>query len=353
MNLDQNNEKKPKVFKVLTIDGGGIKGLFSAVILSEFEKANGSITEHFDLLCGTSTGGLIALALAAGKSPVEIVKFYLDWGPKIFPERNIAVRFLKKKGLLFPNSRNTDEVLRQAVQTIVGEKKMQDSNSYLCIPTLSFANAAPYIFKTDHDILHRDAEVPMLEAALATSAAPFYFPVATTEGTTAGEFVDGGLWANNPALVGLIEAARFFVGKDRSYHRLKLLSLSTLSPTIGNPIKGKRKLRLVSAAPARIFQATLESQQRATERAVEFLVPALNFPADYVRIPSPALSAEHSAIIDLDNAAATSLKTLQFYGETVAHEWWKKSEITSFFNDLADPPVFRKVPSTSNSNNLI
>lgn len=344
MNLHKYSEKS---FKVLSLDGGGIKGLFTATILAEFEKKHGSIAEHFDLLCGTSTGGLIALALAAGKTAEEIVKFYIEWGPQIFPERNFAVRYLKEKGLLFPNSRNTDQVLRRSVASIVGQKQMQDSNSYLCIPTLSFSNASPYIFKTDHDTLSRDAEVSMLDAALATAAAPFYFPVAMADGNEGAEFVDGGLWANNPSLIGLIEAARFFVGEHKPYDKLQLLSVSTLSPTIGYPTKGKRKLRLVSAAPARIFKATLESQQRATERAVEFLVPALNFPVEYTRIPSPALSAEHSAIIDLDNAAATSLKTLKFYGETVAHDWWRKPEILAFFRERAAPPVFPKVPAHS------
>jgi uncharacterized protein len=342
----KSEQNSGKIFKILAIDGGGIKGLFSAVILSEFERANDTITKHFDMLCGTSTGGLIALALAAGKSPSEIVRFYLDWGPRIFPERNFAMRYLKKKGALLANSRNTDKALREAVVEIVGDKRMQDSNSYLCIPSLSIINSAPYVFKTDHDeTLKRDAEVFMRDAALATAAAPFYFPIATADGRPGGEFVDGGLWANNPSLVGLIEACRFFVGPGKQYDRLKLLSISTLSPTVGRPSGKRKKLRLVSAG--KIFKATLESQQRATELAVKFLIPSLNFPVDYLRLPSPALSPEHSVLIELDNAHKDCLDALQYYGGVVAHEWYTKPEIQAFFAEPAEPPTFRRVTSST------
>lgn len=337
------NIKSSKTFKILSIDGGGIKGLFSATILSEIERVNGSFAEHFDLLCGTSTGGLIALALAAGRSAEEIAQFYRNWGPKIFPNRNLFYRFLKRRGLLIPNSKNTDKVLRMAVEEIIGDKRMQDSNSYLCIPTLSLINSAPYVYKTDHhETLNRDAQVFMRDAALATAAAPFYFPVATADHIPGGEFVDGGLWANNPALVGLVEAARFFVGDGKPYDRVKIFSLSSLSPAAGRASGGKRKLSIISAG-AEIFTATLESQQKATEFLIKFLIPALKFPVDYIRVPSPAVSVNHVAHIQLDNAAARSLDTLEYYGRAVAHEWYAQPEIKEFFEEKASPPKFRKV----------
>lgn len=338
--MENNNSK---TFKILSIDGGGIKGLFSATILSEIERVNGSFAHYFDLLCGTSTGGLIALALAAGRTSEEIARFYRNWGPKIFPKRNFAARFLKRRGLLLANSRNTDVVLKAAIEDIIGDKRIQDSNSYLCIPTLSLINSAPYVYKTDHDdTLNRDAEVFMRDAALATSAAPFYFPVATAEHIPGGEFVDGGLWANNPALVGLVEAARFFVGEGKPYDRVKIFSLSSLSPAAGRASGGQRKLKLVTSG-SEIFTATLESQQKATEFLIKFLIPALKFPVEYIRVPSPAVSANHVSHIQLDNAAARSLDTLEYYGKAVAHEWYARPEIKKFFAEKALPPKFRRV----------
>ena len=78
-------ERKP--FKILCIDGGGIKGLFSAQVLSKFEEVfNTEITEHFDLICGTSTGGIIALAASAKIPMSDVVDFYKSKGPLIFAQ---------------------------------------------------------------------------------------------------------------------------------------------------------------------------------------------------------------------------------------------------------------------------
>lgn len=336
-------ENGKKVFKVLSIDGGGIKGLFSAQVLSEIERVNGSLVEHFDLLCGTSTGGLIALALASGKSASEIRDFYREWGPKIFPGRNLIYRFLRKRGILISNSKNIDTNLRSAVAEIIGQKRMRESNSYLCIPTLNLINSAPYVYKTDHDIaLDRDSNVLMSDVALATSAAPFYFPVAGAEHIPGAAFVDGGLWANNPTLIGLIEASRFFVGEGKPYDELAIFSLASIAPAAGRVAGGRRKLNLVLST-GEIFNATLESQQKATELAVRFLIPAMKFPVYYLRIPSPSVSVEHCAHIGMDNASLTALDTLQNYGNYVAHDWHTKPDIKKFFEEKAAPPIFRDI----------
>lgn len=332
-----------KVFKILSIDGGGIKGLFSAQVLSEIERVNGSIAEHFDLLCGTSTGGLIALALASGKSAVEVRDFYREWGPKIFPGRNLFYKAIQKTGFLISNSKNTDTNLKAAVAEIVGSKRMCESNSYLCIPTLNLINSAPYVYKTDHDVtLDRDANVLMSDVALATSAAPFYFPVAGAEHIPDAAFVDGGLWANNPTLVGMIEAARFFVGEDKPYDELAIFSLASIAPAAGRAAGGRRKLNVFFSAKE-IFSATLESQQRATEFAVKFLIPSMKFPVRYLRIPSPSVSVEHCTHLGLDNASPTALNTLQNYGNIIAHDWHTKPDIKSFFEEKAAPPIFREI----------
>ena len=79
------------IFKVLSIDGGGIKGLYSATVLKHFEERFGApLYKHFDLICGTSTGGLIALALSLGKSSAEIADFYAKRGAQIFPDIKIG-----------------------------------------------------------------------------------------------------------------------------------------------------------------------------------------------------------------------------------------------------------------------
>ena len=80
-------------FQILSLDGGGIKGLFSAAVLAKLEEdLNTNITDHFDLIVGTSTGGIIALGLGLGMKPQEIVQFYVESGPQIFRDRYLLRR---------------------------------------------------------------------------------------------------------------------------------------------------------------------------------------------------------------------------------------------------------------------
>jgi patatin-like phospholipase/acyl hydrolase len=89
----------PKRFRILSLDGGGIKGAFTAAVLAEWEKRTGRvIVDHFDLIAGTSTGGIIALGLGLGLPAGEILEFYEKQGPKIFP--NITAQ--QKLSLNFP-----------------------------------------------------------------------------------------------------------------------------------------------------------------------------------------------------------------------------------------------------------
>lgn len=108
-------------FQVLALDGGGLRGIFGAAALDQLEADfDTSILEHFDLIAGTSTGGLIALALAAGRSPGEILDLYLKEGPQIFPTSRWArLRRLKKPF--------NSEPLRMAVTHILGDDTLEDS----------------------------------------------------------------------------------------------------------------------------------------------------------------------------------------------------------------------------------
>jgi hypothetical protein len=339
-----------KAFKILTIDGGGARGQYSASALAEFERSLGPIAEHFDLLCGTSTGGLIALALASGRTAAEITDFYSDWGPKIFPEPGFIGRMLRKRGIRLPTTGNTDAVLGAAVDEILGDKRVRDSNSYLCIPTLDLHTFAPYVFKTDHDAtLSRDSDVLMRDVAMATSAAPFYFPVAEASHIRGSAFVDGGLWANNPSVVGLVEAGRFFVGEGKRYDSAMLLSLASITPASGKPAGLKRRLGLLTSG-LDVLKATLESQQASAELSARFLARGMSFPVEYVRIASPPTPPSHADCLALDSASPNCLDLLRSYGRKTAHAWHGKDEVRAFFQEAAEAPVFYGMPAKSSRN---
>lgn len=193
--------KKNNRFQILSLDGGGIKGLFSAAVLASVEEdLQVNVTDHFDLIAGTSTGGLIAIDLGLGLRPREIVEFYLREGPAVFPKRfgwKSLQHWLYRKFSSAP--------LEMALRRCFRDKRFGDSNKRLVIPSYNLGADDVYVFRTaHHERLRRDYKVPAWKVAMATSAAPTFFPAVKTVDNT--RLVDGGVWANNPAMVALVEA---------------------------------------------------------------------------------------------------------------------------------------------------
>jgi patatin-like phospholipase/acyl hydrolase len=189
-------------FQILSLDGGGIKGIFSAAVLNAIEDDIGtSITNHFDLIVGTSTGGIIALALGLGLSPQEIVEFYYGTGDSIFQNR-LGLRSI----IHWFSHKYPSKSLFEGVQVppVFRDKKLGDSKIRLVIPSYNLGEDDVYMLKTPHHKrLKRDWKLPAWKVALATSSAPTYFPACRSiDGL---RLVDGGIWANNPSMVGLVE----------------------------------------------------------------------------------------------------------------------------------------------------
>ncbi|WP_197375772.1 CBASS cGAMP-activated phospholipase [Mycolicibacterium baixiangningiae] len=187
--------------RILAIDGGGIKGVFPAAFLSGIEEAlDRPLREYFDLVVGTSTGGIIALGLGLGFSASDILHFYEEFGPAIFGggRRVSAVRSVYR-----PKYDPTP--LRAALASTFGQRQLGESTTRLVIPALDLENGRVHVKKTAHharcEMDYRDLAV---DVAMGTASAPTYFP---THRTLAGvPLIDGGTWANNPAGVAAVEA---------------------------------------------------------------------------------------------------------------------------------------------------
>lgn len=169
---------KGKTFKILSIDGGGIKGLYSARILDKFEKKfNCKTSDYFDMICGTSTGGLIALALTSKISAEEICEFYEKKGEIIFPKQRVIKTPFGKLDIgfwkqAFLKGKYSNKGLKDSLNEIFGNKKIGEANNLLCIPSYSVTEAKPKVFKFNHTEgdFSRDNEASMIDIALATSA---------------------------------------------------------------------------------------------------------------------------------------------------------------------------------------
>mgnify|MGYP000518398945 CR=1 FL=1 len=228
-----------QTFKVLSIDGGGIKGLYSAKILENFEsRFNCHIADYFDLICGTSTGGLIALGLSLDIPVERISNLYYSRGKQIFPQQNGFLSLLRQ---IFLRSKYNNNELRRALEEIFGGRILAESSCLLCIPTFSLTDGRPFIFKYDHSEgnLCRDNKTKYVDIALATSAAPAYLPIVTIDTYDRKQFIDGGVYANNPTLVGVMEALRYFVGIGKRFQKLMVMSISSLEPNPGRRFVNK------------------------------------------------------------------------------------------------------------------
>jgi hypothetical protein len=203
--------------RVLCIDGGGIKGVFPASFLSTIEEALAApVADYFDLIVGTSTGGMIALGLGLGLSASELLCFYQERGPMIFNGQ-------KQLGWIrqWFRAKYNPEPLKRSLSEVFGTRRLGDSRKRLVIPSFNVETGEVHVWKTaHHPRLERDYLCLATEVALSGAAAPTYFPTFKTESGI--PLIDGGVWANNPVAIGTVEAIGV-LGWDAS--QLRILSL--------------------------------------------------------------------------------------------------------------------------------
>ena len=327
----EENTEVPRTFKILSIDGGGIKGLYSAKIIEHLEQQfNGPMSDYFDLVCGTSTGGLIALALSLKIPAVEICDFYKKYGKVIFPQRN-KLRNIIRQTLW--KGKFSDKPLRKVLEEMFSDKKIEDVHNLLCIPSYSLTDARPWIFKYDHPEgqLDRDNKAFCVDVALATSAAPTYFPVAEIDYYDHKQFIDGGMWANNPTMVGVIEALSYFVGEGRPFNNIQVLSISSLNNIGGKPTGLKRERAFLDWRND-LFDTSIVGQSHFTHYLMSKLSEMNHIKIHYERIPSEVISAEQHHLVQLDVATDNAIRLLMGKGNDRGELAKKDPNIKEFFN---------------------
>lgn len=205
--------------RVLAIDGGGIRGLIPALVLAELERRSGRrVFELFDVIAGTSTGGILACAMCA-PDPLpaeEVAAIYEEEGPTIF-DRSVWQRIRSAEGLL--DEKYDAGALDRALERFLGDKRLADTVPELIVPAYDMTEPGPFFFKTRTARERRAEDFPLTVVARATAAAPTYF-----EPLPVGEraLVDGGVYAVNPAMSAFAEVLRFHPSAD-----VVLLSLGT------------------------------------------------------------------------------------------------------------------------------
>jgi len=199
-----------QTFRILSIDGGGVRGYLAAALLANIEEYLNSkrneklpLGQRFDLITGTSAGGLVALGLALGRPAAELRDMLLELVPKVFGSGNRRSRLKQVR-----NPRYGAAALESELEKVFGKKTLADLSTDVCITSVALIDAKPRLHKTDYFTRNGGRlDEPLINVAMATAAAPTYF--SARDAKYSANLVDGGLAANNPSVIGMIDALQF------------------------------------------------------------------------------------------------------------------------------------------------
>lgn len=215
-----------KPFQILSLAGGGYLGLYTACVLAELEEQAGEpLGRRFDLIAGTSVGGILAIALAYEIPMLRIKQLFLENGTRIFSGRSLPTNPVSRlrdltRSVLGPKYDGI--ALKKALVTHLGKKTLGDALHAMVVPAVNISNCTTKVFKTPHCAGSRgDENIRAASVAMATSAAPTYFPSIPIGDEL---YADGGMFAVAPDLIAMHEA-EYFMKINPS--RIRMLSIGT------------------------------------------------------------------------------------------------------------------------------
>jgi len=327
-----------RAVRILSLDGGGYLGLAGAAFLAELERHFGvSCHDSFDLFCGTSTGAIIALALASGKSAREVVDLYKGFGPRVFRNPFPGSRRLRwAKGLFTSLYGNAG--LQRALNDAFGGQTLGSilaKGKYVVIPAFCLTTGKPRLFKTDHgDGLTRHNQYPIKGVALASSAAPMYLPVVELPSPIDGRlerYCDGGVFANHPALLALGEALFHLSASPAD---ISLLSVSTPRSSLAEAASAsgffrrhilRRGICMWAGAMAGLFIDSTSEIANETVRRLHASLGCSTSTFQRVLFPKPQG-------LDLDIASVRATHTLETLGVEMGSNNEVRDRMREFFN---------------------
>lgn len=295
--------------RVLSIDGGGYLGLATAAFIEGIEHHfHTNFHSRFDLFCGTSTGAIIAIALAYGKTGADLVKLYETLGNKVFRR--------KSRGLFASKYGNAE--LRSALTGEFGSATLGDilaKGKPVLVTAFNISTGTPRLFKTDHSAnLTRDSQLSIVDVALASSAAPIYFPlvrVTNPRDNVTETFCDGGVVANHPALLGFAEAISELGAKPG---QVRILSLSTPRTDLSEGAASGRALdRGLCGWGSKLASVLIDANSMASHQILARIVQSYPVAPRYERVE---LVNKH--MLGMDDVTEHARTTLKHLGATEA-----------------------------------
>jgi uncharacterized protein len=320
---------RPAPFRVLSLDGGGMRGAYTASYLHALTTGSArqrgvpalDFGKTFDLIVGTSTGGIIACSLALGVPLARVVDLYKEHGRNIFPlplGHNIGKLlfddFWRRRAALHTGA----AALRRALEAEMGSTTLGELHAKrgiaLAITAVSLSHHRSWVFKTRHlpTSNGRDDGYRLVDVCMATSAAPIYRSLTAIDdpdGSGSHQvFADGGLWANNPVLVGLIDALAM-AGRDRE---IEVYCLGACPRPAGELVARDQVDRTIRdwRGGGDAAALAIDAQEFAYDNMARMLLPHLDRPCSVVRFPRESVPAKFMQYLDLDDTRPEAVAAL-------------------------------------------
>lgn len=324
-------------FHILALSGGGFRGLYTARILADLEQHVGEpLARRFDLLAGTSIGGILALALAMEIPAAKMVHLFEAHGEEIFRRRFALFGILR--------SSYSQDKLRELLQAedLFGQQRLEAARHRVLVPSINYSSGRPVVFKTAHHVdFFRDKQHRLVDIALATSAAPGYFPRHVFDNN---QYVDGGLFANAPGLLAVHEAL-CFLGQSRE--ALRLVAIGTMSSKFTVDPSGNRKGGTFdwggwnpTVMPKRLFGLAISAQESLTDFQLRHRLHS----GHYFHIDED-LTDERARAVALDKADAAAREVLLGAAAESSKTWLGKSEFRAMLQHRAHRPTLSFTPA--------
>jgi len=323
-------------FRILSIDGGGLRGIIPVLVLMEIEKRTGKrIHEMFDLVAGTSTGGLIscAVSLSDGNGNPkftlsEVLKVYTERGKEIFPHKKGLAKFFSDVNSVFNpefSAKGIDRVLRD----LLGDKRITDCLVPLFITTYDLGNNEAVFFKTRHALKNAAENALLYDVCRATSAGPTFLPAYECNFDNKKRvFVDGGVFMNNPAVGAVVEVSKYH--KSKPYNRdvndifpdICVLSIGTGHYSC-NLVEKIRKGGLLRWA-----QPISDLMMQGVNQATTYQTDELLEDNQFLRLTLDIDAQEHSNMADSSDATRDYL--IKATNEQIINDAVKMKELDEF-----------------------
>ncbi|KAE8655143.1 Patatin-like protein 2 [Hibiscus syriacus] len=352
---------------VLSIDGGGIRGIIPATILSflehklqELDGEDARIADYFDVIAGTSTGGLMSAMLTAPDEngrPLfkgeDIAPFYLKHGPMIFPQNNYKRMTMKMNALMRP--KYNGKYLRKTICKVLGDRRLHQTLTSVVIPTFDIKLLQPTVFTTFEAKRDTSKDALLSDICIATASAPTYFPAyrfktQDSQGTDR-EFhlVDGGIAANNPALLALKPTGLAFPGDQEdgvtvkralNYENYMIISLGTGTSKMEKKYNAKTAEKwgilgwLYSEGSSPLVDALTFAGADMVDLHMSMIFSSIKSEKNYLRIQDDKLTGDASST---DKATEKNMMSLVEIGEQLLQKPVSKMNLdTGIFEPVDD-----------------